>query len=424
VEHSQVGSWIERRAREAGARLAVADAERRLDYRALHERVLRCAALLEARGVRRGERVALLLGNRSAYLEVVFAAARLGAIAVPVNARLTPPEVRFVLEDSEPRLVIHEASLAGTLERASEGRFPGLACGGAADAYEAALAACAPREACERLSPEAPHLLLYTSGTTGAPKGALLPQRKTLYNSLNAEHFFALAPRDRTLVALPLFHSFGLLILALPTLFAGGTVVLAPRFDPLACWRAVAEERIGLLGGVPTMFRALLEELGREPARGLDRSSLRLLFSAGAALPVECIRGFESHGLRVQQGYGQTETSILSCLAAGDALRKAGSVGRPVRHAELRVLDPETLAGPPETWREVAAGEVGEIAVRGPITMLGYWRRPGETAETLRGGWLRTGDLARLDEEGFLWLAGRARDLYISGGENVYPAEV
>ncbi len=424
AEHSEVGIWIERRARAAGARLALADAERRLDYAGLHERICRCAALLEAHGVRRGERVALLLGNRTAYLEVLFAAARLGAIAVPVNARLAPPEVRFVLRDCAPRLLIHEVALAQTLERAGLPELPRLACGGPADAYESALAACPTRERSEALSPEASHLLLYTSGTTGTPKGALLPHRKTLYNSLNAEHFFGLSEADRVLVALPLFHSFGLLILSVPTLFAGGAVLLAPRFDALECWQAVARERISFLGGVPAMFRALLEALEGEPARSLDRRALRFLFSAGAALPVELIRGFERHGLLLKQGFGQTETSILCCLDARDALRKAGSVGRPVRHVELRLVDPTSLEEPPERWREVATGEAGEIVVRGPITMLGYWGRPAESAETLRGEWLRTGDLARRDEEGFLTLAGRARELYISGGENVYPAEV
>jgi fatty-acyl-CoA synthase len=234
-------------------------------------------------------------------------------------------------------------------------------------------------------------------------------------------------PGDRVLVVVPLFHSFGLAILSIPTLHVGGTVVLQPRFDPKAVWQAVSDERIDFFGAVPTMFRQLLEALAEhddEPAPPWRLDSLRFLFTAGAAIPVELIRAYERRGLVLKQGFGQTETSILTCLDVDDALRKAGSVGRPVHHGEIRVVAQDGLAGAPETWRDVAVGETGEIVVRGPINMLGYWRRPEETAETLRGEWLRTGDLATVDEEGFLTLVGRARDLYISGGENVYPAEV
>jgi fatty-acyl-CoA synthase len=270
------------------------------------------------------------------------------------------------------------------------------------------------------ISPDAPLLLMYTSGTTGVPKGALLPHRKTLFNTLNAQLFFGLTAADRVLVILPLFHSFGLLILSLPTLYAGGRVLLTGHFDPAATWRSVADESISFLGGVPTQLQALLEA---GPER-YDTRSLRFLFGAGAAVPVEQIRAFESRGIVLKQGFGQTETSILCCLDARDAVRKAGSVGRPVFHADVRVMKQEDLDGPPEHWRTTEPGETGEIVVRGPITMLGYWQRPEATAEVMRGEWLRTGDLASVDEEGFLTLVGRARDMYISGGENVYPAEV
>ncbi len=172
------------------------------------------------------------------------------------------------------------------------------------------------------------------------------------------------------------------------------------------------------------MFRALLEALEAAPRGRFDLRSLRFLFSAGASIPIELIRAFEARGLVLKQGFGQTETSILCCLDARDAIRKAGSVGRPVHHAELRVVRRETLERPPEDWEDAGLGETGEIVVRGPITMLGYWRRPQETAEVLRGDWLRTGDLATEDDEGFLTLVGRARQMFISGGENVYPAEV
>jgi fatty-acyl-CoA synthase len=422
-----VGGWLARWARIAGDRLAVVDGDRELTYARLHERSARCAGALARRGLERGDRVALLLGNRSAYLEAVFAAACLGAVAVPVNARFTAREIRRVLEDCTPRLLIHEASRAATVEAAcAELPAPpaALACGGERDAYEEALAEPATAAAVAPVAPDHPMILMYTSGTTGAPKGALLPHRKTLFNSLNAQLYFDLTRDDRVLVPLPLFHSFGLSILSIPTLYAGAALFLERRFDPRAVWRAVERHRITFFGGVPTQFRALLDVLEQAAPRRFDLGSLRFLFTAGAAVPVETVRGYQARGLVLKQGYGQTETSILTCLDARDAVRKAGTVGRPVFHAEVRVVAPDGLPSPPERWRDVAVGEAGEIVVRGPITMLGYWNDPEATAETLRGEWLRTGDLATVDDEGFLTLVGRARQMYISGGENVYPAEI
>jgi len=423
-----VGRWVERHAERTPERIALVDEERRLDYAALHARILRCAGVLHAAGIRRGERVAIVAGNRSAYLEVVFAAARLGAIAVPMNARLTPRELRFLLGDCEPRAALVDAEHAAGVRAALEG-LPAhppalLVCGGDEDAYERALASASPLERAEPCAPDDPMLLMYTSGTTGQLKGALLPQRKTLANSRNAELFFGLTGADRVLVALPLFHSFGLNILSIPALYAGARVVLRRGFDPAAIWDDVGRHGITFFGGVPTMFRALLEALETARSGRYDTRTLRFLFTAGAAIPVELIRAFEAHGLVLKQGFGQTETSILCCLDARDAVRKAGSVGRPVAHAEVRVVRMPTLAEPPERWEDVAVGETGEIVVRGPLTMLGYWRRPTETAEVLRGAWLRTGDLATLDAEGFVTLVGRLRQMYISGGENVYPAEI
>jgi fatty-acyl-CoA synthase len=409
----------------------VADAERSLCFAELEERCARAAGLLEAAGVGRGDRVALLLANRTAYLELVFGAARLGAIAVPINTRLAPPELAFQLRDCEPRVLAHEASLSGLADAAlAEVRPAGLrtlavgAAGAGRDAYEDALAAARPQPAIAPVSPDDPMILMYTSGTTGQPKGALLPHRKTLANSLNAQLFFDLGSCDRVLVVVPLFHSFGLAILALPALYAGGSLVLARQFDADAVWRCVGEHGITFFGGVPTMFRELEAALAAAPPGRYDLSSLRFLFTAGAAIPATLIHAFQNRGIVLKQGFGQTETSILCCLDARDAVRKAGSVGKPVFHAELRIVTRDSVEGPSAGFRDTAPGEIGEIVARGPITMTGYWRRPEETARTLRDGWLRTGDLGRFDAEGFVALEGRARDLYISGGENVYPAEV
>jgi len=433
-----VGSWIPYWAATAGSRLAIADAERRLDYAALDDRVARLAGWLRSQGVDAGDRVAILLPNCSPYLETVFAAARIGAIALPINSRLSAREICFLFDDCRPAALVHSAELSEVCDKAcTAAASPPRArlCVrsatfvGDGDAspdypdYERALAAATPEREVVPASPEDPTMLMYTSGTTGAPKGAILPHRKTLYNSLNAQLFFGVRADDRVLVVAPLFHSLGIKILSLPVLYAGGSLILQPRFEPADVWRCIEEERITYFGGVPQMYQRLWEWLEATPTAP-DLSSLRFLFTAGSAIPIELILAFEKLGLVLKQGFGQTETSILTCLEGEDAVRKAGSVGRPVRHAEVRVVAADTLSEPPTRWRDVDVGETGEIVARGPITMLGYWERPEATAETLRDGWVRTNDLARLDEEGFVTLVGRSRDMYISGGENVYPAEV
>ncbi len=420
------GGWLRRRAALTGARIAVREPNRALSYAELEERCSRLGGWLRARGVARGDRVALLLGNGTPFLEAVFAAARLGAIAVPINTRLAPPEVRELLDDAEPAVMLHDASLSPLAERACTGAAKPprrLVVGDPGDGYEQALAASEPCREVAAVSPDAPMILMYTSGTTGVPKGALLPHRKTLFNSLNAQLFLDLSSRDQVLVPVPLFHSFGLQILAIPALYTGSSLVLERHFDAARLWDIVASERITLFGGVPTQFGTLLDALDAGPPR--DLAALRFAFTAGSAMPIDRIHAFHERGILLKQGFGQTETSILCCLDASDAIRKAGSVGRPVFHVELRIVRTANLEGPTAAWADVEPGETGEIVVRGPITMTGYWRRPEATAETLReDGWLRTGDLATVDGEGFVTLVGRARELFISGGENVVPAQV
>lgn len=449
----EVGHWIEHWARLRPDALAWADDFRRCSYRVAENRVARLATWLTRQGVRRGDRVALWLGNRGAVLEAIFACARIGAVALPINGRLTPVEVAFQLSDAAPRVLLLERSGRARADQAlAQSKAPTPVClevgaasasepapagthafdpaqdADAGDAYEAALAASPAAPPAYTPNPDDPMILMYTSGTTGLPKGALLPHRKTLYNSRNARACFGITSDDRVLVVAPLFHSLGLQILALPALYCGAGVVIQEGFDAARVWQAIADEGISYLGGVPTAHQRLLEALEAREARA-DRPSgnasrLRFVFTAGAAAPAELIRAYHRHGLALIQGYGQTETSLLTCLDADRALAKAGSVGRPLPHAEIRLVARETLDGPCEVWRDVVIGEIGEILVRGPITMLGYWQRPEATRETLRGDWLRTGDLAIRDDDFDITLVGRAREMYISGGENVYPAEV
>ncbi len=405
-EAVNVGDWLAQRALERPEHpaLVVDDTGETWSYDELDAAANRVAAALRDRGVTAGERVALALRSEPLYLALYFACARLGAICVPLNTRLAAPELAFQIGDCRAALVVRDASVN-----------PGIRDGPASRVLERdALVTALPR----RADPPPPvpggeraQVILYTSGTTGTPKGAVLPHRKTLYNTLNAVEYLGLRRDDVVIAPVPLFHSFGLKILSVPALYAGATLVLVDRFDALGLQRSVARHGGTLLGAVPVMYRRM-RDAGIEPAlRGLQRA-----FSAGAALDADTIRDFAAAGVRIQQGYGQTETSILCCLDPAHALSHAGSVGRPVRHGEVRVGD--------EQGRELPRGASGEVLVRGPIVMLGYWERPEETAASRVAGWHRTGDLGVMDADGFVTLVGRHRELYISGGENVYPAEI
>ena len=415
--------WAERRPQA----IALIEGSQRLTWLEFEARIARTAGALKEAGLSFGDRVAILLQNRSACLEILLGAARLGAVTLPLNLRLTPTEIAYQIDDCRPKLLIHEQTLSRPVAQAlSESSDPPrlISVGDEPDAFSRLRASAVPQSESTPVKPDDPVLLLYTSGTTGQPKGAVLPHRKTLYNCLNAALDFGIRGTDRVLIVAPLFHSLGLQILSLPALYAGACLVIQSGFDPTRVWETVQKERITYFGAVPAMYQRLHDELERPNAPTWNTSSLRFLFTAGSAVSTHLVEAFHQRNLALVQGYGQTETSTLCCLQPDDALRKAGTVGRPVFHAEIRVIDPNTRALSPADWRDADPGTTGEIVVRGPTTMLGYWEKPSETAETLIDGWLCTGDLAQVDEEGFFTLVGRSREMFISGGENVYPAEV
>ncbi|MCP4022290.1 MAG: long-chain fatty acid--CoA ligase, partial [Desulfobacteraceae bacterium] len=254
---------------------------------------------------------------------------------------------------------------------------------------------------------------MYTSGTTGHPKGAVLSHRKTFFNCLNADIFFKLHFSDMMLIFLPLFHSGGLFIQAAPIFYKGATIVLHSKFDPLKVYRDIENYKITKFLGVPTVYRELLKIV---PEKRSDISSLRVCAGGGEKLTTDLIEQCAEAGLAFRQIMGQTETSILLWAAEKDLINKPGTVGRPVFHAEVSILD--------QGGRKAKPGEIGEIVVRGSIMMKEYWQDPVKTEETIKNGYLHTGDLALMDADGFVFLKGRAGDMYISGGENVYPAEV
>ena len=401
-----VGRWIRDRASESPDKAALINAAsgESWSYARLNTVTNCCAAALAARGVRSGDRVAVALPSEPIYLALYFAAAKLGAIFLPLNSRWTARELAFQLADAGPRIALTDPSIP--LEPNDGTELVEI------DRFRADL----PRAAAEpELAPggDAAQVIMYTSGTTGEPKGAVLPHRKTRANSENAVAYFGIEADDRVIVPVPLFHSYGLKILSVPTLSAGATVVLVNQFDAIGLQDCVREYRGTVLGAVPVMYRRMLQE-------GLDTdalASLRFGFSAGAPIDPETVRAYAARGLFLRQGFGQTETSILCAMDRNDdVLPKLGSVGRPVGNCELRIAD--------ESGKTLPPGITGEILVRGPIVMLGYWQRPVETKESQLDGWHRTGDLAFMDEDGFVTLVGRRKELYISGGENVYPAEV
>jgi fatty-acyl-CoA synthase len=341
-----------------------------------------------ALGVARGERIAWLGYNHPDMLALLLAAARLGAILVPLNWRLTPAEHAAILRDCTPRVLYCDAAFA------AQARGLGIALGDWNSKGEADLAG----------RDEDDLLIVYTSGTTGTPKGAVLQQRALLWNGYNAIHAHGLSQDDHVLSALPLFHVGGLNNQTLPALLAGASVTLHPRFEAGAWLHDVGALRPTLSLLVPATLAAVI---AHGDWRATDLSSLRLLMTGSMVVPIALIDAFHARGVPVGQIYGATETApIAIVLLRQDAVRKAGSAGKPAMHCEIKLVD-------------------GEIWVRGPNVMRGYWNDAAATAAVLDDeGWFRTGDLARIDGDGDYWILGRSRELIISGGENVYPSEL
>lgn len=425
IKSFNVAWWVERWAALEPEKIALVFENQCLSYASLHRRVSRSACLLQEFGIEKGDRVAVLLGNCPEFVELYTASSRLGAIFVPLNFRLSPSELDYLIGNCRPRALVFGKAFQHLVDGVRE-RHPRLSTlcvdssSHSADVQDYTTLVQA-REGCEPFlssslgpsDPEEPHVIMYTSGTTGRPKGAVLSHRKTFFNCLNADAFFDLSYHDVLLVTLPLFHSGGLFIAATPSLYKGATMVLMRRFDPIEVFSAIERFRVTRFLGVPTIFRSLLAV--PQEKRG-DVSTLRLCAVGGEHVSNELIKQVRALGPQVRQIFGQTETSILLWSSEEDAAARPGTVGRPVFHAEVEVID--------EKDRPVPPGQTGEIAVRGSILMKEYWNDPQETERTMRGGWLHTGDLARRDEDGYYYLVDRAKDMFISGGENVYPAEV
>jgi len=381
-----------------------------------------CHFLLE-RGILKGDRVSVLLYNCQQYIEIFFALSKIGAILVPLNWRLAGPELEFIVKDSGARMIIFEPEFEEIITsirphlNISNGDFisVGSPCPDWANDYEKALVDNPVQEPNLKTSAgdEDPHILMYTSGTTGLPKGAILSHRKTFFNALNADIFYSLTSKDTMIISRPMFHSGGLLVEAAPVLYKGGTLLLKKRFRSHEILDAIQKYRVTLLELPATVYQFILRECDLTQ---YDLSSIRCFFTGGERVPKAMLKEYYRKGITISQIFGQTEASTITFLSPDDAVLKIGSVGLPVFHGEVRIVD--------KTGKEVSPGEVGEIIIKGPTLMSGYWKQPELTAETIRDDWLYTGDLARTDEEGYVYIIDREKDMYISGGENVYPAEI
>ena len=398
-----------------------------ISYLQLNRRANRTACWLQSMGIEKGDRVAVLLSNCPEFLELYFACSRLGAIFVPLNFRSVVPEIDYFVKNARPRIFIFGEHCADKIDDLQLGKsLPPilLACIGSYNGsrsvsdyhHETAIFDGKNPFLTRTLgpaNPEEPQVIMYTSGTTGLPKGAVLTHRKTFFNCLNADIFFKLHVDDIMLIILPLFHSGGLFIQAAPTIYKGATLVIHPKFDPLTVYQDIIRFKVTKFLGVPTVYKALVNV---PPEQRGDISSLKVCAGGGEKTTPDLIEQCREAGLAFRQVMGQTETSILLWASEDDSFRKPGTVGRPVFHAEVNIVDRQ--------GQQVKTGEIGEIVVRGSIMMKEYWQDPARTEETIKNGSLYTGDLARMDDEGFFYLVDRAKDLYITGGENVYPAEI
>jgi len=387
-----LGPWIRNSARRTPARIAIDYLGRELTYAELDRRSDALAAALLERGLRRGDRLATLTGNSPEHVIAFFACAKAGFMLLPLNWRLAAPELRYQLEDAEPALFLAEDEYA-ELATETGWEFESLA---------------PPDEAVDPVSTEVADddglLLIYTSGTTGRPKGAVLTHANCFWTNLSFDLATGVTGDDVVLQVLPQFHCGGWNVQPLLTWWKGGKVVLERSFEPARVLSLLAEKRVTTIMGVPAIYLFLSQEPAFADA---DLSSLRLAVVGGAPMPEQLIRVWQARGIEIVQGYGLTEASPnVLCLPPEDAMLKMGSAGKPYPYVDVRL------------------GDGGELQVRGPNVFPGYWKNPEATAVALRDGWLHTGDVAEVDADGCYRIRGRLKDMYISGGENVYPAEV
>jgi long-chain acyl-CoA synthetase len=383
----------------------LADGRRELDNATFASEVHRVSSALVEMGIGRGEVVAVVLPNSVELITIMFAAWRLGAALTPVNPALTKHEAQYQVTDSGARLVVADDSSVSKVE----GGVARVCVVEELRARDGATDFTPPRTEPEELA-----LLIYTGGTTGRPKGVMLDHANLVATAAMIVDWFEMTAAERCLLVLPLFHVNGIMASVVSPLVAGGSTVIAPRFDPKAFWDLVERVRPTFFSAVPTIY-AMLTGLAAEVRP--DTSSLRYVVCGAAPMPAAAIHDFEArYGVAIVEGYGMSEGTVVTTSNPVRGLRKPGTVGLPLPGQEVRVVGEDDEPLPP--------GQAGEVTVRGPNVMRGYLGNPEATARTLRGGWLHTGDVGRFDENGYLVLVDRVKDMIIRGGENIYPKEI
>ena len=415
-----ISGWISRRADWSPAKVAVRFEGREISYPELDVEIRRLAAMLDgALGVKSGDRVAHLGLNGPDLLALLFACARLGAVLVPLNWRLAPPEHLYILQNCAPKALLVEpefiAATNGIRDRLGGTEF--VAYGPPQDnwgSYDALLAAAGDDASHPRAGPESAVMLVYTSGTTGRPKGAVLTQNALFYNAVNAISAQDITSSDHVLTVLPMFHVGGMNIQTTPVLHAGGTVTIHRRFDPGATLAAINDDRPTLFLSVPALIQALITHPDWSTT---DLTSLRLVGTGSSTVPEALIRAWLDRDIPVTQVYGLTESGpVAICLPEEDAVARIGSCGKPAMHCDARIAD--------DAGNDLPAGETGEILLRGPNLLSRYWNDPAATEAAFSDGWFHTGDVGHRDADGYYYVDDRKKDVVISGGENIYPAEL
>jgi fatty-acyl-CoA synthase len=389
----------------------------------LNQRANRLANFMRARyGISKGDRVSILGYNGISYVDLLFGLGKIGAVFAPLNWRLTARELNYIIHDCQPKALICGPEFTGVLEEIrSSTPIPAIISLEGADipaveAYEELLQGAHPSEpARPELDSEDACCILYTSGTTGRPKGAVLPHRQVLWNAINTVVSWGLSEKDISPILTPMFHSGGLFVFLVPLFYIAGQVILTRTFDPEETLKLIVERKCTVILGVPTLFQVWMNTAYFKEA---DFSHVHFFISGGAPCPPSLIRAWnQAKGVVMRQGYGLTEVGV-NCFSMTDqdALRKAGSVGKPIFHSDMRLVD--------ENDTDVAGGEPGELIISGPTVCTGYWNNAQATENALKQGWFHTGDMVCTDKEGYYYIVGRYKDMIISGGENIYAAEV
>jgi fatty-acyl-CoA synthase len=415
-----------KRAELTPERIALVELETgaRYSYQALNQRANRLANFMRSKlGVQKGDRVSFLAKNSIIHLDLFYGLAKLGAIFAPFNWRLTARELIYMVNDLQPKVLLCEPEFVPLLkEMQSQIQVEHLVSLRGAEIegawrYEEQLAQESAAEPWQpEMDGETPYAILYTSGTTGYPKGAIIPHRQVLFNCINTAVSWGLTEKDVSPVYTPLFHAGGLFVFLTPILYLGGRIILAREFDPEESLRWILEEGCTVILGVPTLFQMWMDSHYYEEA---DFSKVRFFVSGGAPCPPQLMHAWrQKKQVNFRQGYGLTEVGV-NCFTMTDeeSVPKTGSVGKPVFHSRMRIVDPVT-------GEDVPTGKAGELLIWGPHVCAGYWRKPEATTQTIKDGWFHTGDMAHIDQDGFYYIDGRYKDMIKSGGENIYAAEV